>query len=90
MEVIFIISFSELREKEVINIRDGSRYGCVVDIIFNIETGNIAYLVIPMGTKFFGLMSGGQELRISYCDIEQIGDDLIIVNIDTSKCIHNY
>lgn len=88
--MIFIILFSDLREKEVINVRDGSRFGSVLDIIFDVSTGEIAYLIIPVGGKFFGLLGNSQEIRIPYCDIDQIGDDLIIVNVDISKCIHNY
>ncbi|MFV0440309.1 MAG: YlmC/YmxH family sporulation protein [Lachnospirales bacterium] len=88
--MFFIISFCELREKEVINICDGSRYGNVADIIFCKNSGQIEFIVIPIGGKFFGLVGSSQEIRIPFCDIEQIGDDLIIVNIDLKKCMFNY
>ncbi len=88
--MIFIILFSDLREKEVINVRDGSRFGSVIDLIFSVETGEISHLIVPVGGKLFGLLGNNQELRIPYCDIDQIGDDLIIVNVDVTKCIHNY
>ena len=42
-----ITSFSELRSKEVINIRDGSLLGCITDIEFNTFTGEIYAIVLP-------------------------------------------
>ncbi len=88
--MIFIILFSDLCGKDVINIRDGSRFGNVIDLIFNQATGEITYLIIPVGSKFFGLLGSNQELRIPYCDVNQIGDDLIIVDVDITRCMHNY
>ena len=37
----------ELREKEVINIRDCQRLGRVLDIEFDLHTGVICQLILP-------------------------------------------
>lgn len=79
--------FQDLRAKEVINIRDGCRYGYVCDVIVDICTGKIHYLVVPEGTKLFGFMGCDKEYIIAWKDVAQIGDDIILVDIDTKACL---
>ena len=42
----------ELREKEVINIRDCQRLGRVLDIEFDLHTGVICQLILPVPVPF--------------------------------------
>ena len=42
----------ELREKEVINIRDCQRLGRVLDIEFDLHTGAICQLILPGPSRF--------------------------------------
>lgn len=44
----------ELREKEVINIRDCQRLGRVLDIEFDLHTGVICQLILPGPSRFCG------------------------------------
>ena len=39
--------FSCLQEKEVINICDGCRLGCVSDVVIDLKCGRVAALVVP-------------------------------------------
>ena len=75
-----------LKQKEVINIRDGLRLGCVTDIEVDTSCGCVAAIIVPAPGKFFGLF-GGQELCIKWCDIKKIGVDIIVVDVDINKCI---
>lgn len=70
---------TDLRNKEVINLCDGRRLGCVIDVEFNICDGRILSLVVPKGEKvsLFGKCDG---YNIPWCKIEKIGDDIILVN----------
>ena len=77
--VIMITKFSKLREKEVINIRNGKRIGCVSDIELDLNTGRILRLVIPKSGKYFGFSTGKNTLYIPWQNIEKIGDDTILV-----------
>ena len=54
--------FSEFKEKEVINCRDGERLGYVCDLIFDSDTGNILKIVIPGPCKVWGIL--GRESNI--------------------------
>lgn len=75
-------TFSELRRKEIINVCDGARLGCVCDLELDDCTGNISAIVVPGPARFFGLFRSGEELVIPYCRIQKIGDDVILVQAD--------
>ncbi len=77
----------ELKEKEVINCRDGERLGFVCDIEFDITTGIIIKIIVPGPCKIWGILGREHEFVIAFCEIKQIGTDVILVDIDTEKCL---
>ena len=81
------IRLSEFKQKEVINCRDGERLGYVCDFDFNLETGCICNIIIPGPCKVWGIMGRENEYIINFCCIKQIGEDVILVDIDAKKCL---
>ena len=81
-------TFSELRNKEVINIRDGSLLGCVSDLEFNSCTGEIRAIVLP-GNGLLASLSAKNRIVIPWCDIERIGRDTILVKFDVDLITKN-
>ncbi len=79
--------FSDFKEKEVINCRDGERLGYVCDLIFDCENGNILKIIIPGPCKVWGILGRENEYIISYCCITQIGEDVILVDINAEKTL---
>ena len=77
----------EIREKEVINCRDCRRLGYVCDIEFDICTGCITHIIVPGPCRIFGILGRDHEYIIKSCDIKQIGIDIILVDVDTEKCL---
>lgn len=77
----------DLKQKEVINTKDGVRYGFVNDIEFNEETGKIEYIIIPVHGKMFGMFVKGQEYKIHFNEIKRIGDDIVIVEVNTKDVL---
>lgn len=73
--------FSDLKCKEVINIRDCKRLGRVTDFEFDECTGCIHKLIVPAREKWFCYIRCEQDYIISYRDIKQIGPDIILVDI---------
>lgn len=71
---------ADLRNKEVINICDGRRLGCVIDVEFSVCDGKILSIVAQGDGKIslFGKCDG---VFIPWCKIDKIGDDIILVNI---------
>lgn len=75
------MKYSDLKCKEVINIRDCKRLGRVMDMEFDECTGCIHTLIVPGICKPLFFVGGGKEIVIRYKDIKQIGPDIILVDI---------
>ena len=71
---------TDMRCKEVINICDGARLGFVCDVEFDICTGHITAIIVPGPCKYFGLFGRMDDFVIRWCDIDKIGEDIILVN----------
>ena len=70
---------ADLRYKEVISVEDGSRYGFVGDVSFNLDSGKIQALVVPGRLRLFGLLGREEERYIPWESIKCFGDDIILV-----------
>ena len=77
--------FNELREKDVINICDCKRLGNVADLVFDQKTGRIEALILFCPGKCWGLFGKDSECVIPWCDIRQIGPDIILIEIPPDK-----
>ena len=79
------ISFSELRNKEVVNLCDGKKLGRACDMIMNTQNKNVLGLVVPGQRKLF---KQAEDVFIPWGNIEKIGDDVILVRISLSNAIN--
>ena len=70
--------FADFRCKEVINICDGCRLGYVGDVECRLPDGQLTALIVPGPYRFFGLFGRGEEYRIPWECIKQIGDDIVL------------
>ncbi len=82
--------YSEFRCKEVINVRDGCRYGHVNDFEFDEKTGKIHAILVPVRNRLFGLIISDEEYRIPWRKIICIGDDAILVDVCEDDYRHNH
>jgi YlmC/YmxH family sporulation protein len=72
---------NDLRDKEVINICDGRKLGCVDDVEVDISSGRLVAIIVPCDGRLFGF-GRSKNLVILWDSIEKIGDDTILVKID--------
>lgn len=75
----------DLKKKEVINIGDCRRLGFVGDVEFDEKTGCITHLIIPGPGCLCGIFGREKEYVIPFCDVCQIGTDIILVQVKTWK-----
>ena len=75
-----IARISDMHEKEVINIGDGTRLGYVDDLEVDTCTAQITALVIGGCSRLFGLLGRESDIVIQWKDIEVIGEETILVN----------
>ena len=76
----------ELRDKEVVNLCDGTRLGCPSDFEFCVSDGRITSLIVPRPSGFLGL-SHANDLTIPWCKVECIGEDAILVRLMPQELI---
>lgn len=69
----------DMRHKEVINIRDGTRLGNVSDLEIDTVSAKVSALIIYGRLRFFGLFGREDDIVVKWEDIKVIGDDTILV-----------
>jgi len=76
------MNFSELKEKDVINIRDGRRLGKPIDLVLN-DSDCVCALVVPGPTNILSFLKPNREGEcIPWDRVRRIGDDVILVDVD--------
>ena len=71
---------ADMHHKEVINIKDGNRLGCVNDIEIDVTCAKLVAIVVYGRLRFFGLFGREDDIIIKWDQIEIIGEDTILVN----------
>lgn len=70
---------TDLRDKELISISDGCRFGYVGDVEFDLETGKVKALVVPGRLRLFGLLGREPDAVFAWESIKRFGEDIILV-----------
>lgn len=71
-------SFSDLRQKDVINVTDGKHLGRVCDMKFTFPENKIIGFTVT-GSKSFKFSR--QEIFVPVSDVQKIGKDAVLVNL---------
>ena len=79
------MTFSELKQKDVVNICDGRRLGKPMDLVLN-ETACVDALVVPLSGGFFNLLKQEKEgCLVPWNRVLRIGSDVILVEVHELK-----
>ncbi len=79
-------STCDLRDKEVINLCDGSKMGCPTDFEFDPCDGKITALIISGQGGFLGF-GNSCDIVSPWCKIECIGEDAILVKLQAGDIV---
>lgn len=80
------MSFSELKQKDVINVMDGKRLGKPIDVLFT-EGACIEAIVVPDAFNIMTCLSKNKNgIEIPWDRVRRIGDDVILVDINMESC----
>ena len=74
-------SSEDFREKEVINVSDGKKLGCVAEVEFNVCDGKLTAIIVPLESGFLGFGTR-ERIVIPWEKIVRIGEDVILVNAE--------
>ena len=72
-----ICGITELRKKEVINIRNGFRLGFVSDVEIDVCNARIISIIIYGKLKFFGLLGRNQDIVIKWENVDVVGEEVL-------------
>lgn len=75
-------TFSQLKQKDVINLGDGKNLGRVCDLSFRFPENNILGITVTGGK---GFKFTRQEVFIPIKCVEKIGEDAVLVNLGTEN-----
>ena len=78
------ITCAQFRQKDVINLCDAARIGCVSDIEFDTCSGQICSLIISTCNGWFSF-SKDCRIVLPWNRIECIGEDAILVKISDAE-----
>lgn len=73
--------YSDLKDKEVINMKDCKRLGKVIDMELDECTGKVYKLIVSNYSIWSNWFKCEPDYVISYRDIKQIGPDIILVEM---------
>ena len=74
---------TDMHDKEVINVCDGTRLGVVDDVEVDTCTAQLVALVIYGHSKCFGILGHDEDIVIPWKDIRVIGEHTILVDSPT-------
>ncbi|MDR1754403.1 MAG: YlmC/YmxH family sporulation protein [Eubacterium sp.] len=80
-----VCRFEDLRCKEVICIKTGTKLGYPDDIEIEIKTAKIIKIIVFGRSKCFGLLGREEDFIIPWYDVEVIGEDTILISTDGIK-----
>ncbi len=72
----------ELRNKEVINIRNGVKIGYVSDIEINTNDATLSAIIIYGRMRWFGLLGRENDIVIGWDKIQMMGGDAVLVDFE--------
>ena len=73
---------ADMREKQVVCIKDGSILGLVSDFELDTETGRLLSILIYGRRRMFGLLGRDGDCKIPWESIAVIGEDSILVDCE--------
>lgn len=81
-----IARITDMHNKEVINLCDGTRLGYVDDLEVDTCTAQVTALVICGRSRLFGLLGRDPDIVIQWKEIEVVGEETILVNFQCKSC----
>ena len=73
----------ELKNKQVVCVRDGYVIGYIGDIELDTETGKLVSLIIFGNLRAFGLLGREKDIVIPFEDIVVIGEETVLVSTNS-------
>lgn len=74
----------ELKNKQVVCVKDGCVLGFVSDVELDTQSGSLTAIIIFGRLRFFGLLGREDDIVIPWDDIRVIGNETVLVSTESS------
>lgn len=74
------MTLRQLCKKDVVQLGSGTKLGRADDLDLELSNARVRGLILRGRPRWFGLLGRGEDLVISWQQIETIGEDVILVN----------
>ena len=78
---------AELRNKQVVCVKNGCVLGYISDVEINTADGRLEAIVMFGRLRFFGLLGREDDIIIPWHEIEVIGRETVLVNTDPAPYV---
>ena len=75
---------ADMRNKQVVCIKNGCVLGYVYDVEFNTADGSLTAVIIPGKPRFLGIFGREEDIVIPWSEIEVIGPETLLVTTDSA------
>ena len=75
---------ADLRNKQVVCIKNGCVLGYLYDVEFNTCDGTLTAIIIPGRPRVFGIFGPDEDIVIPWSEIEVIGEETVLVTTDSA------
>lgn len=82
-----VCRIDELRNKQVVCVKDGSVLGYISDIELDVVEGKLTAIIIFGKLRLFGLLGSRDDIVIPWHEIEVIGGDTVLVSTDPAPLV---
>lgn len=72
----------ELKNKQVVCVKDGCVLGYISDVELDVETGELISIIIFGKPRLFGFLGRDEDIIISWKDIKVIGSETVLVSTE--------
>ena len=76
---------ADLKNKQVVCIKNGCVLGYIYDIEFNTSDGSLTAIIIPGRPRFCGLFGHEDDIVLPWSEIEVIGQETVLVTTDSAS-----
>lgn len=76
---------AELKNKQVVCVKNGCVLGYVYDIEFDTASGSLTSIVIPGRPRFMGLFGHEEDIVIPWSEIEVIGRETVLISAEAAQ-----
>lgn len=71
---------TDLRDKEIISVSDGCRFGYVGDVELDLDSGKVNALIVRGRLRLFGLLGREEDWVFPWESVRRFGEDIILVD----------